>query len=187
MFVGAVWLRPEHIKTLQPLVDAGKVRDSKKLSSRQRVTVYKALLDVEFAVGEAVPAEIDEFGIEDAFKLATRRALESLGPMGILDIPITPDAPVALLVDGARYKDLMDVAGIEVFAEDRLDNACVTVALASIAAKVHQEATMRGLDFLYPEYGFAKSNGYMTADHRDAVKKHGLSPVHRKSWRNPDA
>lgn len=188
LFVGAVWLKPQHVVALKSLVAAGKVRDSKKLSSRQRVTVYRALLaeGVEFAVGEAVAPEIDSIGIERAFQSALRRALDALTGMGIQSFPLSPDAPLALLVDGKQYAGLPVGPDIEVFAEDKLDNACVAVALASIVAKVHQEATMRGLDFLYPEYGFAKHNGYMTQMHREGVKKHGLSIVHRKTWRNPD-
>ncbi|KKK58458.1 hypothetical protein LCGC14_3044270, partial [marine sediment metagenome] len=58
-----------------------------------------------------------------------------------------------------------------------------TVALASVVAKVHQEITMLGLDLIYPEYGFAKHNGYPTKAHKEAVDKHGLSAVHRTTWK----
>jgi ribonuclease HII len=99
-----------------------------------------------------------------------------------MQFPVTTESPMAVLIDGARYQDMKVIPGIEVFAEDKLDNACVSVALASICAKVHQEANMRGLDFLYPEYGFAGNNGYPTPAHKAAVEEHGISHQHRKTW-----
>src|SRR5436309_5231916 len=179
--VGAVWLKPQHVVML---VDTNNIRDSKKMTSRQRVRVYRQLLDwgIEFAVGEAMPQEIDEKGIEEAFKTATARALHGLIAQGLLQFPVTPEEPLAVLIDGERYSDLETVAGVEVFAADRLEDSSVAVALASIAAKVHQETNMKGLDFLYPEYGFAQSNGYPTPAHKAAVEKHGLAQPHRKSW-----
>jgi len=70
----------------------------------------------------------------------------------------------------------------EIVAEDKLDQTSATVALASVVAKVHQSITMLGLNQIYPEYGLAKNNGYPTRAHREAVDKHGLTVIHRRSW-----
>lgn len=182
LFVGAVWLKPQHAVILADL--KGEIKDSKKLSSAKRVRIYRYMLEsgIEYSVGEALPQEIDAQGIEVAFKAATARALQGLISQGLLSFPIAPESPLAVLIDGAQYANLETVPGVEVFAESKLDDACVCVALASIAAKVHQEANMRGLDFLYSEYGFAQHNGYPVAAHKAAVEKHGLSAAHRKSW-----
>lgn len=182
LFVGAVWLKPQHVVMLADI--KGEIKDSKLLSASKRVRIYRHMLDwgIEYSVGEALPQEIDQVGIEAAFKAATARALTGLIGQNLLGFPVTPETPLAILIDGQRYHDLETVPGVEVFAEDKLDNACVSVALASIAAKVHQECNMKGLDFLYPEYGLTKNNGYPTMAHKAAVAHHGLTAVHRKSW-----
>ena len=183
LFVGAVWLKPQHVVMLADI--KGEIKDSKLLKPAQRNRIYRHLLDwnVEYSVGEALPQEVDAHGIEKAFEMAAARAFNGLMGQGLLQFPLTADSPMAVLIDGARYRNIPVIPGsIEIFAEDKLDNACVSVALASICAKVHQEANMRGLDFLYPEYGFAKHNGYPTPVHKLMVDKYGLSHQHRKSW-----
>lgn len=184
LFVGAVWLKPQDEIALQPAVQAKKIRDSKTMTPRQQAEIYRLLLDagITFAVGESPASEIDTLGIEAAFRGALSRAWQSIAVQGLQDYPITDNSPVVVLMDGAKYKDLPVGLGVEIFAEDKLDGACVATALASIAAKVHQVANMRGLDFIYSGYDFAKNNGYVTRAHREAVVKHGLTAIHRKSW-----
>jgi len=193
IFVGAVTLYKGHIPLVQSLLTDGILRDSKKMTPNQRYKVYREMMEngIPYAVGDATADEIDRHGIEHAFVLALHRAGEMLTAleMQAQRSPAELYQKTALLIDGRRYKDLRiqdtslsEAIDYEVVAEDRLDDACATVALASIAAKVHQSITMLGMSKVFPQYGFEKSNGYPTAQHRAAVEKHGLSVIHRQSW-----
>ncbi|KKM22406.1 hypothetical protein LCGC14_1625590, partial [marine sediment metagenome] len=162
------------------------LNDSKKMTPKQRARVYRVILEtgIPYAVADATVGEIDAVGIEAAFVLALNRAGSSL-----MSNQQDRYAKIALLIDGRRYKDLKirdvsmsEAIDFEVVAEDKLDQTSATVALASVVAKVHQEITMLGLDLIYPEYGFAKHNGYPTKAHKEAVAEHGLSAVHRTTW-----
>jgi ribonuclease HII len=183
LFVGAVWLKPQHVVALADIRD--NIKDSKLLTSRQRVEIYRHLISwgIEYAVGDAQPHEIDQHGLEKAFEIASARAFHSMIAQGLLEFPLTEESPLAVLIDGRRYADIKPIPNLEIFAEDKLDNASVAVALASICAKVHQETNSHGLHFIYPEYGFDRHHGYPTAAHREAVEKYGLSHQHRKSWK----
>ncbi len=193
LWVGTISLRHQDIAIVQEMLEDYNLNDSKLMTPPQRARVYRTLLEerIPYAVADATVGEIDALGIEGAFNLALNRAGESL--MEVLRAGIiTPQdmyAKTCLLIDGSRYRDLKirdtglsDASHFEVVAEDKLDGACATVALASIVAKVHQEITMRGLDLIYPEYGFASHNGYPTEAHKKAVRKHDLSAVHRQTW-----
>lgn len=201
LFVGAVTLREGDIPFVQSLLEHNEswrqtgcvLRDSKKMTERQRYAVYRKMMEegVPYAVGDATTEEIDKHGIEAAFSLALHRA----GDMLMMLEKQTSRSPseiyqkTAILIDGARYRNLRladtSLSGAEkyeVVAEDKLDDASATVALASIVAKVHQSITMVGMNLVFPEYGLGKSKGYPTAAHREAVAKHGLSVIHRVTW-----
>jgi ribonuclease HII len=145
------------------------VKDSKQLSPRRR----EALLDVvsqvalSLGVGNASAGEIDELGIAAATRLAMARALEKLAP-----------SPQALIID---YVALPDVA-LPQRALPKADLRCLSVAAASIAAKVSRDRWMIELDAQYPGYGFARHKGYGTVAHRCALAELGPSPIHRMSW-----
>lgn len=193
LWVGAVSLRKDDIPTVQKMISDYNLRDSKQMTPKQRARIYRMILEdgIPYAVADATAEEIDAVGIEKAFLFALNRAGSSL----VDDLRQRAFAPsdiyakTALLIDGRRYKDLVvadhtlsEPLIFEVVAEDKLDQTSATVALASVVAKVHQEITMRGLDLIYPEYGFSGHNGYPTRKHKVRVVKHGLSAVHRKSW-----
>jgi ribonuclease HII len=145
------------------------VKDSKQLSPRRR----EALLDVvsqvalSVGVGNASAGEIDELGIAAATRLAMARALEKLSP-----------SPQALIID---YVSLPDIA-LPQRALPKADQRCLSVAAASIAAKVSRDRWMVELDAQYPGYGFAQHKGYGTVIHRCALAELGPSPIHRMSW-----
>ncbi len=145
------------------------VTDSKLLSPTRR----EALLDVVYevalgvGVGWAAPDEIDALGILPATRLAMRRALEAL--------PFYPDA---LLLDYVRLPDVP----LPQAALPKADGRCLSVAAASIVAKVSRDRQMVALDRRYPGYGFARHKGYGTAAHRAALARLGPSPLHRMSW-----
>ena len=144
--------------------------DSKKLSPGRR-----ALLELEirqkalaWTVAEASHGEVDELNILQASLLAMKRAL--------LGLVIRPQQ---VLIDGNR---LPCVAGYSMLAIVRGDLTEACISAASILAKEHRDRQMLELDCLYPEYGFARHKGYPTAMHRERLRQHGVSPVHRRSF-----
>jgi ribonuclease HII len=145
------------------------VADSKQLSPLRRERLLEVIHKVALAVGvgRASAAEIDRWGIVPATRMAMQRAVEALSP-----------APAALLVD---YIDLPAVT-LPQRSLPKADQRCLSVAAASIVAKVCRDRWMVGLDQQYPGYGFARHKGYGTAAHRSALEQLGPSPFHRTSW-----
>ena len=143
--------------------------DSKKLTERKREKLFDIIKEqaIAYAIAEATPAEIDEINILNASMLAMRRAVEAL------DVP----ADFAL-IDGNCSR------GFNVPTETVVkgDSKSYSIAAASILAKVTRDRGCAELDRLYPEYNIAKHKGYPTKDHMDAVREHGPSPIHRKSF-----
>lgn len=152
----------------QGLVIEG-LNDSKKLSEKKRELLYDKVIEsaVAWSVGIATEQEIDEVNILQATYLAMRRAVEGLA--------LKADYA---LIDGNRMPPL-DVDGETVIKGDSLS---MSIAAASIIAKVTRDRFMLELDKEYPEYLFAKHKGYGTALHYEMIEKHGISPVHRRSF-----
>ncbi|MBQ7656519.1 MAG: ribonuclease HII [Clostridia bacterium] len=143
------------------------VDDSKKLSESRREKVYEQIMETALfvGVGQASAAEIDEYNILNATKMAMRRA--------------AANAPADLfLIDALQ--------GLGLPGEERGiihgDALCYSIAAASIIAKVTRDRQMEELDRLYPGYGFAKHKGYGTAQHIAALKDLGPCPEHRRSF-----
>lgn len=145
------------------------LNDSKKLSEKKRELLYDKVIEsaVAWSVGVATEQEIDEVNILQATYLAMKRAVEGL----------SVKADFAL-IDGNRMPPL-DIAGETVIKGDSLS---MSIAAASIIAKVTRDRFMLELDEKYPEYLFAKHKGYGTALHYEMIEKHGISPVHRRSF-----
>ncbi len=143
--------------------------DSKKLSEKKREQLYDKVIEsaVAWSVGVATEQEIDEINILQATYLAMRRAVEGL----------SVKADFAL-IDGNRMPPL-EIEGKTVVKGDSLS---MSIAAASIIAKVTRDRFMLELDEKYPEYLFAKHKGYGTALHYEMIEKHGISPVHRRSF-----
>lgn len=146
------------------------LNDSKKLTAAKRRAVRDHLLatpGVIWALGEASVEEIDTINILQASLLAMRRAYEKL--------TVVPDF---LLIDGNR--------GLRGSLPERAlvkgDARCRSIAAASIIAKEHRDDLMDALAEVYPHYGLEKHKGYGTATHRAAIKTHGLTPIHRRSF-----
>jgi ribonuclease HII len=146
------------------------VRDSKQLSPAQRQALLPLILKVAQAtgVGWATPDEVDEVGIIPATQRAMARAVAQLD--GQVD---------ALLLDYMHLPDL----DLPQRALPKADACCLSVAAASIVAKVKRDRLMVALDRDFPGYGFARHKGYGTRQHQAALTCLGPSPVHRKSWR----
>ncbi|MBQ8372190.1 MAG: ribonuclease HII [Clostridia bacterium] len=143
--------------------------DSKKLTEKKRERLFDIIKEraVAYAIAEASPEEIDEINILNASMLAMRRAVEMLG------VP----ADFAL-IDGNCSR------GFTIPTETVVkgDAKSCSIAAASILAKVTRDRGCIEADRLYPEYGIAKHKGYPTKDHMDAVRRHGPSPIHRRSF-----
>ncbi len=145
------------------------LNDSKKLSEKKREALYDVIIkeSVSFAICEASVEEIDTLNILNASQLAMRRCVEKLVPK-----------PEVVLVDGNIARDFPIIAE-PVIKGDALSPS---IAAASILAKVTRDRMLVELDSQYPEYNFKKHKGYPTKEHREAVIKHGPSPVHRKTF-----
>ncbi len=145
------------------------VDDSKRLSPKARTRLAQRIRQTALAsaVGMASPAEVDALGIVPATRLAMRRALAAL--------PLTPDH---LLLDWLRLPEV----ALPQTALPHGDARALSIAAASILAKVSRDALMERLDERYPGYGFARHKGYATTAHRAALRRLGPSPVHRHSF-----
>ena len=145
------------------------LNDSKKLTEKKRDALFDIIKEkaVAYAIAEATPAEIDEINILNASMLAMRRAVEAL--------PVPSDFA---LLDGNCSR------GFSIPTETVVkgDAKSMSIAAASILAKVTRDRQCEELDKLYPEYGIAKHKGYPTKDHMDAVRKFGPAPIYRKTF-----
>jgi ribonuclease HII len=149
--------------------DTQGLDDSKRLSVRQRERQAARIREHAraFATGVAGPAEIDAVNILQATLLAMRRA--------VLALPLLPDL---VLVDALRIPGL-DVEQLPIVKGDALS---VSIAAASILAKVTRDALMAELDLRHPGYGLARNMGYACQHHRDALRRMGPTPIHRRSF-----
>jgi ribonuclease HII len=145
------------------------LNDSKKLTEKKREKLFDIIKEkaIAYAIAEASPTEIDEINILNASMLAMRRAVEAL------DVK----ADFAL-IDGNCSR------GFEIPTETVVggDAKSCSIAAASILAKVTRDRGCEELDEAYPMYGIAKHKGYPTKDHMNAVREHGPSPIHRKTF-----
>lgn len=158
----AVWLDPDHIPQ--------GLNDSKRLSAQARDTLYAQILRIaDVGIGHASVAEIDEINILQASFLAMHRAIASLSC-----------APDYLLIDGNRLpRDLPCTAQPVVKGDARV----LSIAAASIVAKVTRDRIMADLAQSYPEYGWDQNAGYPTKRHINAIATQGITPHHRRSFK----
>lgn len=155
------------------------IRDSKTLSEDQRETVYRWIVDhFEIGIGIVDAQTIDRMNILRATFLAMREAIASLTKRH-QERERLKTHKVHVLVDGNR--EIPEF----VFSQEAIvrgDSLSVSVAAASIVAKVTRDRIMREYDRTYPEYGFARHKGYGTAAHLLALRRLGPSPIHRHSF-----
>ena len=147
---------------------AGGTDDSKALSPAKRRELYRGLLEcAEMGVGAASVREIEEDNILGATLTAMARALAAL-----------PRRPSAALVDGNRAPDFP----CRVETVVRGDSRSLSIAAASIVAKVTRDEIMARLSARYPQFAWERNAGYGTAEHRRALERHGPTPHHRRSF-----
>ena len=150
--------------------DNAALNDSKKLTERRRYELREQIMaDAEaWAVGEVTPEEIDRINILKASFLAMHRALDLLKVR-----------PEAVIVDGNRFVPYRDLPYTTVVKGDGKYQA---IAAASILAKTFRDDYMKSLHREYPCYGWDGNKGYPTAEHRCAIREHGVTPYHRMSY-----
>lgn len=155
---------------LDPLRPIDGLKDSKKLTEARRDHLAERIRAdaLAWAVASASVEEIDRLNILHASLLAMRRAVEALAPAAQL-----------ALVDGNRCPPL----AIPARAIVKGDASEPAISAASILAKTARDAEMRRLDSLYPHYGLAGHKGYPTQVHLVALRDHGVTPIHRRSFR----
>lgn len=160
-----------------PLVVAGvvfkkgyqneKIYDSKALSEKKRKELFSIIIKeakaFEFLIIE--PSQIDE---ENIYR-ATQNAMNRIASKMEASIVLTDAMPLP----NQKKETIAIIKG---------DQKSVSIAAASILAKVIRDARMKGYDFMYPEYGFVKHKGYPTKTHLAALEKYGILPIHRKSY-----
>lgn len=152
-----------------------EINDSKKLSEKKREKLFDIIMEnFEVGIGVANSNEIDEVNILNATFLAMRRALEDLKK----SVKINEESTL-ILVDG-NFK-IREYSGKQE-AVIKGDAKSLSIAAASIIAKVTRDRMLVEEDKNYPEYGFAKHKGYGTKAHREALLKYGACPIHRKSF-----
>lgn len=144
--------------------------DSKKLSEKRREKLFDMIKSeaISYGIAFATATEIDEYNILNASLLAMRRAIDMLSPK-----------PDFVLVDGNMTRGFT----IPCRAIVKGDSISMSIAAASILAKVSRDRSCLELDKKYPEYGFAKHKGYPTAEHYAAIEKYGITEEHRRSFR----
>lgn len=145
------------------------LNDSKKLTARKREELYDVIMEqaVAVGVGYASPARIDEINILQATYEAMREAIAKLS--------VQPDVLLndAVRIPGLSFYQVPIIKG---------DAKSVSIAAASIIAKVTRDRLMAEYDSVMPEYGFASNKGYGSEQHVQALKKYGATPIHRKSF-----
>lgn len=145
------------------------VRDSKQLSPRRREHLFELMQETGLAIGVGVVSqtEIDDKGIVPATRMAMRMAIEQL--------PVSPDF---LLIDAVKLPDV-SIPQKSIIHGDRL---CLSIACASIVAKVRRDRLMIELDKVHPGYGLARHKGYATKEHLLSLQRLGPCPIHRQSF-----
>lgn len=166
--IGSVVAAAVILDPTRPIVG---LNDSKKLSAKKREQLFIEIQEkaLAWSIAEATHAEIDELNILQATLLAMKRAVEGLHIQ-----------PQKVLIDGNKTPTGLTIPCEAVVGGDAL---YAEISAASILAKVTRDRQMQALDQLYPEYGFAKHNGYPTKAHLEAIAQHGVLAEHRRSYK----
>ena len=147
-----------------------KLNDSKQLTERQRDALRPVIENeaTDWAVGMATPEEIDRINILQASFLAMHRAIAQLKTV-----------PEHLLIDGNHFTPYPNIPHSTIV---KGDGKYLSIAAASVLAKTHRDEYMKHLHNAHPEYAWNENKGYPTLSHREAIRLHGTTRYHRKSF-----
>ncbi len=154
------------------------VNDSKKISEKRREKIFEQIINEAIAYGVSIidEKEIDRVNILNATKEGLTQAIKNMkDKLNEKNI----EKPDVIFVDALTGIDTLGIPYKSIIHGDAIS---YSIACASIIAKVTRDRIMRDLDLKYPEYGFAKHKGYGTAMHIEAIKKYGLSDIHRRTF-----
>lgn len=162
VYAAAVILPPDYQNEL--------LNDSKKLTAKKRYALREEIERdaIAWAVGIVTPEEIDKINILNASFLAMHRALDQLKVH-----------PQAVIVDGNRFTPYQNLPFTTIV---KGDGKYLSIAAASILAKTYRDDYMLSLAEEYPQYDWQSNMGYPTKNHRQAIRQHGITPYHRKSY-----
>ncbi|HBH71618.1 MAG TPA: ribonuclease HII [Candidatus Yonathbacteria bacterium] len=181
--VGAVCIYAEHHKRVTKLFPV--IKDSKKLTAKLRDEWNKRIFEAESlgylscAVSFVPPSVIDKKGLSYAIRTALEKALNSIEQKSPRPRRESADSDVKVLLDGGLRAPFHYLHQETIIKGDEKE---LSIALASIVAKVARDKKMIALSKNFPEHGFEKHKGYGTHAHYKAIKKHGITPHHRKSF-----
>jgi ribonuclease HII len=149
-------------------------RDSKSISEKKREQIFDTVASqcAGWALGHASHAECDALGMNEAQLLATRRAFDALRESGV--------RPDSAIVDG-RW-DFVSPCVAHVVTRVKADADSLSVAAASVLAKVSRDREMRDVSQIHPHWAFDTNKGYPCPKHRAGLREHGVSALHRTSW-----
>jgi ribonuclease HII len=150
------------------------LNDSKQMSKKQRELLYPIIMEQAIAVGLGVINNniIDDINILNATFKAMHKALDGL--------KVTPEY---ILVDGDKFKQFLN---IPFKCIPQGDGKIISIAAASVIAKVYRDRFMVECGKKFPNYGWSNNAGYLTKEHREAIKEHGLTPLHRRTFINDE-
>lgn len=157
--------------------ELGKINDSKKLSASIRESLTPLIKEyvADFAISQISVEIINKIGIGKATEMAFRKAVSQIRQK-------LQGQQVFILVDGFEIKHIRRVGLKNQKAMIKGDQKSVSIAAASIIAKVHRDSWMKKLHIQFPAYGFLQNKGYGTINHRKAIKIHGFCKQHRTSF-----
>lgn len=160
------------------------LRDSKLVTALRRPELAEraSVWSIDSAVGWATAAEIDEVGIIRALGLAAVRALT-----GLVKVDARADDAIVILDGNHDYVTPVAGTGMTIRTIVKADRDCASAAAASVIAKVARDTHMTALHDEAPPYEWARNKGYASTEHRAAIRAHGLSAHHRRSWAIADA
>ena len=153
--------------------------DSKTVTEKRRGPLAEALRETfpQHALGESSAEIVDQEGIQRALALAVVEGLLALAQQGVAV------GRAVLLLDGSHDFVTPHLPHpLRVVTRVKGDRDCVSVAAASVLAKVYRDQAMIAHHETYPEYGFASNKGYGSRSHMDAIAQYGITPLHRASW-----
>lgn len=169
---GAVWIPPDNLPRLM-----AKIKDSKTLSEKRREEMYELIASTcLWAVASVSSEVIDQINILEATKMAMRTALDRLvrsnkGQFIYFD---------CVLIDGTVVLDNLDVEQRQIIKGDQKS---ISIAAASIMAKVTRDEEMKMLHWIYPQYDFINNKGYLVPKHLEALQTYGPCEYHRMSFK----
>jgi len=175
LVIGAAVLSREVIDADDGAQRLGGARDSKQIAEKKREAMFDVVASgcAAWSIGAASHQECDELGMNEAQRLAARRALAALGN----NVEV---ARATAIIDGRWDFVSPHVARVETMV--KADAQCLSVAAASVVAKVSRDRQMRELSIRHPHWSFESNKGYPCPKHRRGLAEHGPSELHRVSW-----